>query len=170
MKRSVLSRRFEEAMVYAAQLHARQKRKGTNMPTWRTCWAWPAWYWSMAGMRIVKSRASTLENALNSSSDQIQLLFCQGRHCCCSPHATDVDPVNPEHRPVVLEIPEHSPRSVKQERDLISEKRIWPVSNRSWTKNRCLLRRSITAPSPSSSGGHLAGRKNRFQEKCARHR
>lgn len=32
MKRSVLSQRFEEAMVCAARLHARQKRKGTKAP------------------------------------------------------------------------------------------------------------------------------------------
>jgi GTP pyrophosphokinase len=32
IKRTALSRRFEEAMVYAACLHARQKRKGTRVP------------------------------------------------------------------------------------------------------------------------------------------
>ena len=46
------SPRFREALLFAAELHAEQTRKGSVRPrTSRTCWRWRELSWSTAAMK-----------------------------------------------------------------------------------------------------------------------
>ena len=40
---TILTERFTEAVDYVRVAHAKQVRKGSNIPTSTTCSVWPAW-------------------------------------------------------------------------------------------------------------------------------